>query len=180
MPELNGIELLSQVKSDANLRAVPVVSECRRRRRCLPPRPSKCCRHAGAPSHMRLHPSLVAALLPCCSRRTTAARPPAAPPTPRCRLLPAPRAPAVMSSVDQEETVAECVQYGAEEYLVKPVRWGLGLRLGAWGRACCCACVSHGCGARAAVACRLPAVAPGACASECWFDRPLPAPAPRR
>jgi CheY-like chemotaxis protein len=52
MPEVNGIELLSQVKADANLRAVPVV---------------------------------------------------------------------MMSSVDQEETVAECVQYGAEEYLVKPV-----------------------------------------------------------
>ncbi len=28
MPEVNGIELLSQVKADANLRAVPVVSEC--------------------------------------------------------------------------------------------------------------------------------------------------------
>ncbi|EFN57379.1 hypothetical protein CHLNCDRAFT_142774 [Chlorella variabilis] len=52
MPELNGIQLLSCVKQDANLRAVPVV---------------------------------------------------------------------MMSSVDQEETVAECVQQGAEEYLVKPV-----------------------------------------------------------
>lgn len=29
MPEVNGIELLSQVKADANLRAVPVVSEWR-------------------------------------------------------------------------------------------------------------------------------------------------------
>ena len=29
MPELNGIQLLSCVKQDANLRAVPVVSECR-------------------------------------------------------------------------------------------------------------------------------------------------------
>jgi PleD family two-component response regulator len=28
MPELNGIQLLSCVKQDASLRAVPVVSEC--------------------------------------------------------------------------------------------------------------------------------------------------------
>lgn len=28
MPELNGLQLLSCVKQDANLRAVPVVSEC--------------------------------------------------------------------------------------------------------------------------------------------------------
>jgi len=39
MPELNGLQLLSCVKQDANLRAVPVVSECRRchsRRAALP------------------------------------------------------------------------------------------------------------------------------------------------
>lgn len=37
MPEVNGIELLSQVKADANLRAVPVVSEC-----CCPSRCPAC------------------------------------------------------------------------------------------------------------------------------------------
>lgn len=37
-----------------------------------------------------------------------------------------------MSSVDQEETVAECVQYGAEEYLVKPVRRRLRVLLLGW------------------------------------------------
>lgn len=52
MPELNGLELLRSIKTDQNLRSVPVV---------------------------------------------------------------------MMSSIDQEDTVFECVQCGAEEYLVKPV-----------------------------------------------------------
>ena len=59
MPELNGIQLLSCVKQDANLRAVPVVSEC------LPPLGTVCKPPVAATSLILLHLSNDSLLWKC-------------------------------------------------------------------------------------------------------------------
>ena len=113
MPELNGIQLLSCVKQDANLRAVPVVSE-------WPPPPPAPLAPPAAPAATAatVCPGAGWAWLPAHAKRCGCGG--SSKPAQLTHASPPPL-PAVMSSVDQEETVAECVQQGAEEYLVKPV-----------------------------------------------------------
>lgn len=113
MPQVNGIELLQLVKQDDSFRSVPVISEWvgRAGRVTLP------CRSVLAGWLLAGTPECSMQAGPACRTWQLGTR----------RALgclwppPAPARAAVMSSIEQDETVLECVQGGADEYLVKPV-----------------------------------------------------------